>query len=82
MMALKALTFSVRGMFHIGREALPGRAKEDATEDDDQCCGEDERIEWHFVFRVDFCEEATRGKPTVSAHIMSMCKTSFQIARR
>lgn len=60
---------------------LPGRAKEDAAEDDDQCRGEDERVERHFMFRVDFRKEATRWKPTVSAHQISICDASFQIAR-
>ncbi len=31
------------------KSSVPRRAEEDATEDDDQSSGEDERVEWHLV---------------------------------
>lgn len=65
----------------MARENLPGRAKEDATEDDDQSRGKDERVERHFVFRVDLCEEATRWESTISARPINICGTFSQIAR-
>ena len=45
---------------------LPGRAEEDAAKDDDQDRRKDERIKWHFMFRVNFGEEATRWKTPIS----------------
>ena len=45
---------------------LPGRAEEDTAKDDDQYRSKDERVQWHFVFRVNFGEEATRRKSPIS----------------
>ena len=51
---------------------LPGRAKKDATKDHNQHRGKDERIEWHFMFRVNPGKEATRWKSSVSITFISM----------
>ena len=56
---------------HTAKETLPGRAKEDATEDDDQGRGKDECVKWHLMFRVHLCKEATRGKSSVSVTFIS-----------
>ena len=71
MIALKALGLFVRQSIPLGKP-LPGRAKEDAAEDDDQSRGKDERVKGHLVFRVDFGEEATCWKSSVSVTSISI----------
>ena len=58
---------SARHRRHDINKCIPGRAKEDATEDDDQNRSQDEGVKWHLMFRVDLCKEATRRKSAVSA---------------
>ena len=65
MIALKALSMSVRQSM-VRDEFLPGRAEEDAAKDDDQYRCKNERVQWHFMFRVNLGEEATRWKAPIS----------------
>ena len=62
---------------HTTRTSVPGRAEKDATEDDDQCRGKNERVEGHFMFRVDLCKKATRRKSSVSETPISICNRDF-----
>ena len=66
MIALKALSMLVRRGMDTDEDFLPRRAEEDAAKDDDQNRSKDERVKWHFMFRVNFGEEATRRKSPIS----------------
>jgi uncharacterized membrane-anchored protein YhcB (DUF1043 family) len=55
----------------------PGRAKEDASKDDNQCQIQIQRVQRNLQLGVHFAEEARSRKTSISARLVSTTRQSY-----